>query len=142
MGEARYLIDKLLNLSLSQSYASVQRELVIQERETELEQIKEDHRMVNQLLEYMLQQSDGKGERTRQISYQESSCSSSRSGSPSILEMSSSGTGSTTGLKNKARQRTAVSREVLLGMKTSDDSGACTSSSLLGQGQHLEASII
>ncbi|XP_044741721.1 kinesin-like protein KIF21A [Chrysoperla carnea] len=132
MAEAKYLIDKLLNLALSQSYLASQRDLLVQERETELEQIKQEHVMVNQLLEYMVQRSDDMkvslvASSSTTTNEAASSNSSSRSSSPSrlsIMDLDASKMSTSLnscGSKSKIRRRTAVSREVLLGMKSTSD---------------------
>nr|XP_015840795.1 PREDICTED: kinesin-like protein KIF21A isoform X2 [Tribolium castaneum] len=118
--EAKYLIQKLFNMTLSQSHAVVQRDAKLKENETTLTELKQENQLRGQLLDHMVHSEFPifSKELTTSVSSNAndtSSNASSRSASPSLLVPESSSQSCVA----KIRRRTALPSELLYGASSS-----------------------
>ncbi|RZC36044.1 kinesin-like protein KIF21B, partial [Asbolus verrucosus] len=120
--EAKYLIQKLYNMTLSQSHAVAQRDAKLKESEATLSELKQENQVKGQLLDHVLHNEIPifSKELTTSVSSNAndtSSNTSSRSSSPVDMQLIVSESQAQTN-KSKIRRRTALPAELLFGLRT------------------------
>ncbi|KAJ4449291.1 hypothetical protein ANN_00689 [Periplaneta americana] len=110
--DSRYLVEKLYNMTINQSYSAAQKELAVKEMEAKLNELKQQNSTQQQLLEHLL--NERTVEDIQQALSSGSSANSSRSNSPTET-CNGNGNVRPTDLttSHKIRRRTALPEELL-----------------------------
>ncbi|XP_076346255.1 kinesin-like protein KIF21A isoform X3 [Tachypleus tridentatus] len=130
MDEARYLLQKLLNMAINQSFQVAQKENIVKEIEARLKQVVNSNAVQQQLLQHVLQQANEELYNyvmTTVVPDHLESVETSRSSSPldrSLSQESDAVNTDTLGRREKVRRRAATTQELLypLSAQTSSES--------------------
>ncbi|PNF31244.1 hypothetical protein B7P43_G14007, partial [Cryptotermes secundus] len=108
--ESRYLVEKLYNMTVNQSYSAAQKELAVKEMEAKLNELKQQNSTQQQLLEHLL--SERAANDSIAVLSSDSSTNSSRSNSPTDTCNGNAQPLNLT-ISHKIRRRTALPEELL-----------------------------
>ncbi|XP_022237698.1 kinesin-like protein KIF21A isoform X2 [Limulus polyphemus] len=119
MDEARYLLQKLLNMAINQSFQVAQKETIVKEIEAKLKQVVNSNAVQQQLLQHVLHQANEELYNYVMATVEPDhleSVETSRSSSPldrSLSQESDAVNTDTLGRREKVRRRTATTQELL-----------------------------
>lgn len=108
--DSRYLVEKLYNMTVNQSYMAAQKELAVKEMEAKLNELKQQNNTQQQLLEHLL--NERAANESIAVLSSDSSTNSSRSTSPTET-CNGNARPVNLAISHKIRRRTALPEELL-----------------------------